>query len=576
MDSIRTEGIGVAAVSEFLLNSATLIPRIDSNDRTESWDGSIFVFKSGITSKNNFSGRIPVQIKANSVKKFSGLEKSIQMDVSDLSNYLIDGGVIIFSVEHCGKDRKLFYISLLPYDLDELIKGLKQNQKTKTIKLFHIAYNETSKFENICREFLLHQSRQRLPLLFDFPYDKVNEIMMEGIINKNDNLESVLLSQPQYLYGKASMDSKLYEYVTKVDITAIEKKINSPIQVNDVDYYPGYSVVKTKDTITIRVGQDLRFIIDGTKFMLKMGFKGNLLERIHDTNFILDFLKSKTIVIADRGKIVIGDLEKGYEEKISHLNEDLKNLLAVLDIFRINPDDVDLDNLQDNDIKVINILIGATVLNRKVKPEIFKSLPGLFYFNFGNKKILTFVELNDNSKVVIQNFFDLKLKVKFEQEDISVSPYLVLKIEDIIDCSNFKLNEMIVDVTKYEHSPGYDILVNNLALRLISAYDESAKEEYLEYANDLLSWLEGSMDDIIININKLQIIKRNRTLTEHEKKYLSTLIEKNELNDNLLCGIYILLDNIKKYEACFEKLTADEQQSFKSYPILSLLKKPEK
>jgi len=571
MNTKRIEGMGVTAVNDFLLNSEVLVPHVDFNDRTESWDGHIFVYKSINNKKDNIEGRIPVQVKASIVKTFRGLEKSISMDVADLRNYFNDGGVIIFAVECCGTDRKLYYVSLLPYDLNILIRTLKPKQVQKNIKLRHIASSEILEFECICREFFIHKKRQYSLVNFDFPYDKVNEILMEGLIHKDDIFESVLLSQPHYLYGKASLGSEQYEYVTKAGINKLEKRVVKSIHVGEKEYYSYYRVLQTKDATDLIFGKNIRFALDGNTFEGKAKFQGTLLERIHDSNFYLDFIKRKSINISGVGFINIGTVDEDLEEKIRVYNQGLKDIQALLSIFKLNPDDLDLDRLSENEIKTLYILIESMVFNRDVKPEIFKKLPGKYSLKIGSLKVLAYVSINERSKIIIQNFFDFKVAIKIDQKLIPISPYVLLDSNDIVNSANVRLDDLICDIINYEHSPGYDELVNNLALHLITAYDKTANNEYLKCANGLLIWLEGSIDDIIINLNKLQIIKRERKMTEHERKYLLSIIEKSGKDYFISCGIYILLDDINKYEVCFEKLTTDEQKYFESLPIYSLL-----
>jgi len=571
MNTKRTEGMGVTTVNQFLFASEILMPHIDFNDRTESWDGHIFVYESEDNRKSNLFGRIPLQVKTSKVKAFSEQDKSLKMDVSDIKNYKNDGGVIIFSVECCGTDRKLYYVSLLPYDLSKLLENLKPKQKTKNIKLIHIAESEILKFDLICREFLIHKKKQFSLLNYDFPYDKVNEFLMEGVMQKDDTLEYILLSQAHYIYGKVSPDSESYEFVTKASIGKLEKRVDKPILIGDKEYYSGYRVVQTKDAADIILGNYIKLTFSENTYKADAKFQGNLLERIHDTNFFLDFLKRKAMNISGKGRIFISDFDVDIEEKIRRYNENLKNILALLNIFRVNPENIDLDTLSEEDMKILNILITSMVLNREINSEIFKNVPGKYNFKIGNMNILTHVTKSESSKIVIENISDVRIAIKDDQEFVHVSPYVMLNSEDIVCSTNVVLDELINDVTKYKHSSKYDGLVNNLALYLISAYDKTAKKEYLKGANNLFLWLEGSMDDTIINLNKLQIIKRERKLTEHEMKYLLMLIEKSEENNFILCGIYILLDDIKKFETCFKKLTTVEQNYFESLPIYSLL-----
>ena len=96
MPSVNTKRIeesATTALKAALLRCPILEPYIGSNDKTPSWDGTVFVYKSEKTKKENLAGRVPIQIK--------GTEKVIVSDtatfscsVADLNNYYKDGGCV--------------------------------------------------------------------------------------------------------------------------------------------------------------------------------------------------------------------------------------------------------------------------------------------------------------------------------------------------------------------------------------------------------------------------------------------------------------------------------------------------
>ena len=66
MPSVNTKRIEEAATTALkaaLLRCPILDSYIDSNDKTPSWDGTVFVYKSEETRKDNLAGRVPIQIK---------------------------------------------------------------------------------------------------------------------------------------------------------------------------------------------------------------------------------------------------------------------------------------------------------------------------------------------------------------------------------------------------------------------------------------------------------------------------------------------------------------------------------
>ena len=64
----RIEESAVNAVKAALLRCPILDAYIDENDKTPSWDGTVFAYKNGEQKKCDLLGRVPVQVKAPAVR----------------------------------------------------------------------------------------------------------------------------------------------------------------------------------------------------------------------------------------------------------------------------------------------------------------------------------------------------------------------------------------------------------------------------------------------------------------------------------------------------------------------------
>lgn len=94
MGSINTKRIeeaGTTALKTALLRCSYVDSYIETNDRTPSWDGTIFVYNSDNHKKDHWLGKIPIQIKATSNKIISD-HASFSCSVADLKSYYKDGG----------------------------------------------------------------------------------------------------------------------------------------------------------------------------------------------------------------------------------------------------------------------------------------------------------------------------------------------------------------------------------------------------------------------------------------------------------------------------------------------------
>lgn len=71
----------------------------------------------------------------------------------------------------------------------------------------------------------------------------------------------------------------------------------------------------------------------------------------------------------------------------------------------------------------------------------------------------------------------------------------------------------------------------------------------------------------ITRLNELQIQKRKRDLTVNECEELVRIAESNEYDEESIIGAYLLLDNHMAAKLHFEKIDADRQNRFRSFPI---------
>lgn len=138
ISSRKIEALAIHKLNGALLRCPYLSSFIDSNDRTPAWDGCVMVYdRPNEEKKKNMRGRVPVQVKG--VHRSGDFDKgktTFQVEVTDLERYYYDGGVIFFVVQVNVEKNEgaIFYLSLLPYELNQIIEQTK-NQKTYTIHL---------------------------------------------------------------------------------------------------------------------------------------------------------------------------------------------------------------------------------------------------------------------------------------------------------------------------------------------------------------------------------------------------------------------------------------------------------
>lgn len=106
------EMYSINKLTDAVLRTGVIEPDIHENDKTPSWDGEMRLYHSSEFNKSNLAGRIPVQVKGTWVERFQKNKATFQAEVSDLRNYLNDGGVIFFLIQSKNyDDYKIYYRS---------------------------------------------------------------------------------------------------------------------------------------------------------------------------------------------------------------------------------------------------------------------------------------------------------------------------------------------------------------------------------------------------------------------------------------------------------------------------------
>lgn len=268
MPSVNTKRIeesATTALKAALLRCPILESYIDSNDKTPSWDGTVFVYKSEKTKKEDLAGRVPIQIK--------GTEKVIVSDtatfscsIADLNNYYKDGGCIFFliSVDLSSGNSRIFYKTLLVVDLDKIIKGAGK-QKTSTIHL-NLLPAEANEISSIFMEFTDNVHKQMGFIGKDIPTFESLEangaeitsltFTASGIGLTMDEIPKFLSTHDFYLYAKVKgLDVDVP--IDKVTNAVISKPVDGEVRIRDRCFFPAYRVVYENGNSIIRIGKGI-------------------------------------------------------------------------------------------------------------------------------------------------------------------------------------------------------------------------------------------------------------------------------------------------------------------------------
>lgn len=573
------EEIAVLAVkNEIVKYGDILVDYIDMKDKTPMWDGYIYVYKSNSKYKSTkeFEGKIGVQVKGKTVKKLSEGNSKYSIKVDYLKAYQKDKkGILLFVVEIIDyAHTKLFYANLLPVDLQEILKKVKEGQEKITIDIKPIKENSSSSLKMICLNFLKNANKQLSVQIKNI--DEIKEIkeIEIPVVGEKQYIEEYLFNNDIYSYA---IDKITNEKIALPKLKELKKfstnKMN--VSIDNRDYYKQVTFIKSKQEDYILYGKSTKIHLN--KNLITFTIKGNVYERIHDIKFIIDLVRYKKITIdGDDIEIPLQMTNKKEVDYIENLKKDLVRLEQIEKLFeKFNVNfSIDLDELNNQDWRNLDLLLHIN--EGKVSKCIKESK--LYNIQIANYKIAFIAILDNQNNITIYNYFsDLSNTMKMyyyneNKEEILVSPYIRMKKNELIEYSNINIEVIKETFNSLDDREETIERYNLWMLEVLKAYDENSDDRLLdlaEYINDkIMEHRESDVD----TINKMQILKRKGVLGDDEKDILYELREKN--NDVMIqCAIGILLNNKSDYERYFSKLDEKQKSEFKEFPIYKLIAK---
>ncbi len=343
-------------------------------NKTPSWDGTVFVYKSEKTKKDNLAGRVPIQIK--------GTEKVIVSDtaafscsIADLKNHYKDGGCIFFliSVDLSSGNSRILYKTLLVVDLDKIIKGAGK-QKTSTIHL-NIFPTEANEISSIFMEFTDNIHKQMWLIGKDIPTFESLEAKGAEITSLTfnasgmgvtwDEMPKFLSTRGFYLYAKVKgLDVDVpIDKVTKV---IVSKPVYGEVRVKEQCFFPSYQVVYENGEPLIRIGKGISVDIrsEDNRITVHIDRPDTLSDFIIEAEFFLEMVEQGGFtlngVTFPLNGVSLPDLQE--RKKTLEYCKDIKKMLDYLGV----TEELRLNDLSENDKKNLRNFTGAVLYNRKI------------------------------------------------------------------------------------------------------------------------------------------------------------------------------------------------------------------
>lgn len=585
----RIEESATTALKTALLCCPILDSYIDSNDKTPSWDGSVFVYRNEKQKKCDLRGKVPIQVKGTETV-FVSKTVTFSCSLADLRNYYNDGGCLFFlvSVTPSTGDHKIFYSSLLVYDLKKIIDKAGK-QKTYTIHLKEFPEGNINEISSIFLSFVENSPKQMSFIgkeLCSFESLQEKGIAIEALtfnasgVGLNDlNIGNFLTSHDFYLYAKPKgLDIEIP--IEKVSNAIVVRQIPGAVAVKDTVYYNSYNIVYKNSNSIFQIGKSINLTLSLDKSRIDINFKpsGTLSDFIQDATFYIAMIENREVTL-NGGRIPFPSNQsidvEFYKSSLKYFR-DVKTMLTLLGVH----EELQFDSLSENDEKNIRIFTNAVLFNKEIS---FSEVDGNFVFGgfkINNLTIWIWADRQENGYYKLSSFFAPHPIVIFDPEDtnnenpIPASQFLLLNKDAFLSASNMDYEKIIQDINQMPYNELSCDSVTNLILTILSAYDEQNKKnsKLLDLAQSLSEWTrsdETARNHSAHTLNYFQIIRRKRDLSINEILEVGKLTT-SENNILIRCGAYLVLGEANESQNCFDQFSLAQQAEFLTYPICNL------
>lgn len=599
LDNKAIETLSVNAVKNSIVTSEFLDQFIADNDKEPSWDGFVYIYGDKSKKKSNLRGRMPVQVKGTECDDLSKETISFSMTTVDLRNYLYDGGCVLFVVYigNCGLTNKIYYAELTPVKLRQLLEEAEeQDNKTVHLKEFPSDNNKKATIFLNCLQNCQKQASFKEGKLLSLE-ELEEQGVLENIVIPFSGVgytdpQMALIKNEVYLYAKIKGSSIPQPLDIIPQDVYTQQVMDALITIDDRLFYTNYRVIKSAKETTACYGESFKMKFVENSHSCKINYKNSDKIRVlaKDLDFMLTYL--------DKGYFKVNDIEIPFDyNRMDSSNFDIekerkhlsfaKNIVKVLNMLGCS-EDIDINDMDDEDWRNLNRLITAFLEKKPVK-GLKEDLPTVTCLKIGKLKFAVYLkQCEDKGTYEMFDFFKTDLSVAFKDENnngkmLPISQYSILHENDFLTLSNLDFDVLLPSFQKAEHHYETFNRANWFLLELLNAFDKAEgtrKEKILKVCKDFSDWIseapEAELDYQIKTLNKLQTIKRWRDFNIDEICALYAMVENKDTREDCVVGAYLLLGQQQAAEIHFAKLSEEEQNNFKEYPIYHFWETEEK
>lgn len=602
---IETRAVG--EIKALVNKHPTMEEHITESDKGICWDGYINIFKDNNSDqdKRNFDAEVPVQVKGHIDKqnRYIGKERiKCSVNITDLEAYFRDKGCLYFVVymSEDNSESEIFYRCLYPSFIKSVLERTKKKANKKT---FSIVFNRLDKDPaelcRVCRQFS-NEMRREGPgfgqivshMITGNNVRQIKEMTIQSIGNSPYSLLKDISHGNAVLYGK--YDGDIWFPVEADRLVAFFKDdIVLPISINGNMYYKSYKCEITAVspdshnlsnglTLSLKLSENLQFCIKPNEKLINLNFdfRSSLLQLKHDAEFVLDLLKYKVLEVGSNS--ICTDDIKASDSFTKELNDIILLEDTLLDIgLKVEKP---LKDFSDKEITQVNYLLRRK--REDLRDDHSTAIDG-FIWTFGEKAWPVVVDYRSNM-IQLYSLFTTRIVVSEGDPNKSnayknVVPNFIFLQPDVLAnlyYYDYGLMYVQIDQSSYNEITSSDL--NICALHLISAYDLSHENQFLEMADVILTRIIKKLPDFYqAKVNEFQIeVRRTGCLSEDSNHQLDKILKNEKLkqveNNNMsefpvlaFCAA-VLKGQKEKADNLYSSLTVEQRKNIDNWPIQTL------
>lgn len=576
MNSVKIEKGAIDSLRTLIRLHDKIDQMLQDVDKGPSWDGDIYLYNNSDLKAEHIEYRISAQVKGRNDEKLLK-RKSITYPVEykNLRNYLNDGGVCYFvvAISDNGEKTAIFYNALTPIKLQALLNGTekKKPDQTKNITLMRLKNNDKDELYKILLQFG-HDSKEqgtgellRKAISLE-DIEKIDSMRMTTFTSDYEETMKNVKTGEVCLFGHdANADIWLpfsYELQKSMELLTC-RKVKETFGVDGVPYYDEFELTRKPDgKFIIQLSENLYIDMGGKKFQFTPVTE--LEQVVRDIHFLEMIQQGSSFYIGTRKICNYGEVKFGTDLEKAVKNYTQIQLAVTKFGIRINKK---IDDWGDADWKAMDELVKIYHGNFKLKNKTS------WHMWWWQGKVIPFLlGVDKDGNVQAENGTRLDhFGITITDKHYRVPAFIMFKRDVWEKLYDVDEDILLGELEKADFNEDTQGEFSLLLMEVLAAYDMTKNEKYYDMAS-LLSekLLQVSPQSDYWKINKLQILKRKRELSELEMQELENM-ERDTKDTKVVCAVNILLENKRKAKQVLGEMEENERDEFVRYPIYGLM-----